>query len=542
MSYPRKWGTGPGETSLVDEYDWNGLLDHSLEKTASYIVRVNGSVYEAINGSTGKIDYSGTDASTVIQSAANAIKSAGGGKIFISKSVNVTWDAGVGTDHPFLYIDFSNFEIEGEDGHQITLLNQATGIKAVGTSSNPIKNIIIRNMNFVGDPSNDENHGLDFNYVVNGLIEGCAFTNFGDEAISVGLGSRNVVVRNNWLTTSNNVNVGAPITLQSGGHLVEGNFITLNAPTAGIHLEAITGTEEISKVVLRNNVVYGQNIGNYGIMLNRSAFNITDVLIEGNEVYDVLYDGISDFNLAGGTMKAIRVTVAGNIVKGGGTNTNARGAIRFDKNSPEKLIIVSNIVNNYGLTNSDGHGIVVCSHGAIIANNKVDGVGCNGLRLANDGLIVIGNTIENSQQTYGLGAIYLGGSYCCIIGNSLGDGYRGIYTAGTATGSVIIGNKFGTHTKPFDNNSSGIFRFEDNINYVTENGGTVTFSGNGSTTTFTIAHGLASTPTKVLVTAGSNAAKGDFYVTADATNITVTYGTAPPSGTNNVVLNWYAEV
>jgi hypothetical protein len=74
------------------------------------------------------------------------------------------------------------------------------------------------------------------------------------------------------------------------------------------------------------------------------------------------------------------------------------------------------------------------------------------------------------------------------------------------------------------------------------NGGTATFSGNGSNKVFTIAHGLASAPTKVLVTAGSDAAKGDFYVTADATNITVTYATAPASGTNNVVLNWYAEV
>jgi hypothetical protein len=74
------------------------------------------------------------------------------------------------------------------------------------------------------------------------------------------------------------------------------------------------------------------------------------------------------------------------------------------------------------------------------------------------------------------------------------------------------------------------------------NSGKSTFSGDGSTKTFTIAHSLVSTPSKVLVTAGSDAAKGDFYVTADATNITVTYATAPPSGTNNVVLNWYAEV
>jgi len=60
--------------------DWNALLDHGLEKPASYIIRKNGNYYEAINGSTGKIDFggannaggvSGSDAAAVIQQAIN---------------------------------------------------------------------------------------------------------------------------------------------------------------------------------------------------------------------------------------------------------------------------------------------------------------------------------------------------------------------------------------------------------------------------------------------------------------------------------------
>jgi hypothetical protein len=46
----------------------------------------------------------------------------------------------------------------------------------------------------------------------------------------------------------------------------------------------------------------------------------------------------------------------------------------------------------------------------------------------------------------------------------------------------------------------------------------------------------------VLVTPGSIDARGNFHATADATNIYVNYATAPPAGTNNVVLYWYAEV
>jgi hypothetical protein len=106
--------------------------------------------------------------------------------------------------------------------------------------------------------------------------------------------------------------------------------------------------------------------------------------------------------------------------------------------------------------------------------------------------------------------------------------------------------------------SATIPQMIDNINYVKvlsgridrwggtplllRNSGTATFSGDGTKTQFAIAHGLAMAPSKVYVTPGSSDAKGPFYVTVDATNIYVNYATAPPSGTNNVVLYWYAEV
>lgn len=76
----------------------------------------------------------------------------------------------------------------------------------------------------------------------------------------------------------------------------------------------------------------------------------------------------------------------------------------------------------------------------------------------------------------------------------------------------------------------------------TSGAGKSTQSGTGSATAFTIAHALSATPSSVRVTPGSAAAAAAFYVTADATNITVTFTAAPASGTNNVVLNWSAEV
>jgi len=85
-------------------------------------------------------------------------------------------------------------------------------------------------------------------------------------------------------------------------------------------------------------------------------------------------------------------------------------------------------------------------------------------------------------------------------------------------------------------------RFYNNKAYVTGNSCTATFSGDGTTTQFSIAHGLVSEPSKVQVTPMTEDAAGDFYVTKDSANIYVNYLSPPPSGSDNIKLSWYAEV
>jgi len=59
---------------MVDDEDWNALLDHGLVKGASYIIyKATGDIYKAVDGTTGKVYTQGTDASTVIQAAINAL-------------------------------------------------------------------------------------------------------------------------------------------------------------------------------------------------------------------------------------------------------------------------------------------------------------------------------------------------------------------------------------------------------------------------------------------------------------------------------------
>jgi hypothetical protein len=90
-------------------------------------------------------------------------------------------------------------------------------------------------------------------------------------------------------------------------------------------------------------------------------------------------------------------------------------------------------------------------------------------------------------------------------------------------------------------NSTGM-KIKYNDAPVSEKTGTATFSGNATTTTFNIAHGLYAIPTSVVISSGSTDTLGDFYVTYDATNITVNFNIAPPSGSNNLVFRWTAEV
>jgi len=71
------------------------------------------------------------------------------------------------------------------------------------------------------------------------------------------------------------------------------------------------------------------------------------------------------------------------------------------------------------------------------------------------------------------------------------------------------------------------------------NGGIATFTGDGTTTSFQITHGLETTPTVALIGKASSGLPDIDYYTADATYITVVFKTAPVSGVE-IKLWWLA--
>jgi len=195
---------------------------------------------------------------------------------------------------------------------------------------------------------------------------------------------------------------------------------------------------------------------------------------------------------------------------------------------------------------------------------------CSGTVTYNDGtsesFIPYGTAVKGcefyNQSNY---AIFMDTRSTQIIGNMF-DAISGVAIRDYANNNIIIGNEFkdlsgtgisveGADSIIFNNSfysSTGTpisisdyasgYIIKHNKGYATENSGTATFSGNGTTTQFSIAHGLVKAPSKVLVTPMTADAASDFYVTADDTNIYINYKSAPPSGTDNLKFSWYAEV
>jgi len=131
-----------------------------------------------------------------------------------------------------------------------------------------------------------------------------------------------------------------------------------------------------------------------------------------------------------------------------------------------------------------------------------------------------------------------------VIGNIIRSkdnvGY-GIYESDAANDNVIAFNHITRCNVAIRKGGANTVVFE-NYGYKTINTDVAIFSGDGTTTQFKVEHSLSSIPSKIIVTPLSADAKDFAYATADDTYIYFNFSTAPPSGTDNVKLSWYAEV
>jgi hypothetical protein len=354
--------------------------------------------------------------------------------------------------------------------------------------------------------------------------------------------------------------------------LIEGETSALGTPTSKLILARNANVDmfyvsgDVEKWGLRNLLLHGNKVYNSagnGVVATHTTWVAANLVFDNVAITSFAENGSSLTNISGNWIKNCRITSNGKLgidlhcddsfVQNSFVGGNGYSAISI--HGSKNIISNSNFWDNGDLGTGDSqYTIGVYMPYTIIEGNVIEG--------GYGGNIIIGSTRDNvvsnnfisnagdSTNPNRYGIVLYNAYRNIIVGNKIQD-YRSpqyqkyaIYGSGTVTDNIIVGNEVSQNigTPMISGVSATTNIIKNNNGYLTENSGTATFSGNGSQTTFTIAHGLAGTPKVAVVTAGSSDAKGDFYVTYDATNIYVTYATAPPSGTNNVVLRWYAEM
>jgi hypothetical protein len=284
--------------------------------------------------------------------------------------------------------------------------------------------------------------------------------------------------------------------------------------SVGIHIKgsdrSVTSSPQGYDVVCTGNVVRTVGVSNthgYGIAALHSDVNVSHNIVEEfGTIGVVLADAVT-----GATGSTI---ISHNLIR------QAAGASTIGINSVNAS--ASRVVIQGNALKVPAIGIYVRNvswniANVIVADNNLD---CGTIAIAfsvADGTTLTKTKVRGnfaSTCTYGVYFTYGTGTFATIDVED--NDFTSASTAGiSGTGAAI---------------PSGV-RIRRNRGFVTENGGT----SSGKSTGQTIAHGLAAAPTVFSAVPQATAAT-DVYVTADATNLTVTFG-----GGGTVAFAWEAK-
>jgi parallel beta-helix repeat protein len=355
-----------------------------------YVVSVDGNKIEALNGITGVVDYSGSDAATVINAALSAMTS--GGEIYLKAGTYAL-------SSPIYLPNRRNILIAGEGNS--TILSAAGKYEAViyllGTSNSTIQNLAIN-----GNESSYDAKGISMaasdhvtvnNVVVQNCLEGgimsyqggyhkilnSRIVGNGATRSQAGFGSGIDFDSSSFSLISGNVvasnyNIGIWATGTSAttyGYLITNNTVYDNgaAPptTAGIQLG--TSTLTVYNSTISNNIVEYNHQD--GIWLYQANGN----LVTGNTVYHNGDTGISMHTATGNQIQAnnveqnedaicILVNSNNNLITGNQLNANRNYGIDLDATNTGNVI-----ENNYFSDNGASPAIAGTLTGSTIINN-----------------------------------------------------------------------------------------------------------------------------------------------------------------------------
>ena len=269
----------------------------------------------------------------------------------------------------------------------------------------------------------------------------------------------------------------------NGGHQIH-IVNSQNVRVQGCHMYRAGGLDSLSSGNVGNNIRI-ESSGNPTSAVCSADISIVDNAFDGN-----MGPQIDIVTTASGA-EIHSVTVTGNHWFNNGLTSATYPVFQFD-------IVAGSIV----------HGVTFVGNVGVSNQNRVG---------ANTTIFQVNNagTLSNwsARDNHGLN--------CNLIFNGTGS----LPDAGHSGNSITAGALSTSNTATYGDQQ-----------------GVATFSGTGSQTAFTITHNIAGTPTTFSVIPASAGAVGSYYITTSSTQLTVTYTTAPTTGTNNVVLQWSAKL
>ena len=478
---------------VIDDVGYNRAMEPHAP--ASYIIFNEGPTVKARNGSTGAIDYLGSEPAAVIFNAINALSN--GGKIFIKAGTYVLNSLPV-----MLGGDAGNAAIGSTSISGIELCGEGTASHLqLGTNQNgTVIGILNVNNWYIHDLQVDGNREFQSGWGMHPELMGMNLYN-----------TTNTVVQNCYVHDCKTYG----IQVYGNACRVLGNYVA-NSNANGIILYGCTGT------IVKGNVVNGASDVGLDVSGGQPKPTI-DILCEGNVVTNVNL-GVSPWSLntgigmmVGDNGPASQVTVKDNIVDtcsgwgiysgpgSGGTNYdlifegnqvyNCKGGI--SGGSTTRWTIKGNTIDTTSANNDLGDGVNIASS---VVNGTVEGnttynTGYAGIFTGASGVKIIGNTVvmtssppdyvyainveadncmiaNNEVDLTGakatIGAIYTGNSYGTISGNRCLGNATSLQTLGLlmyGDHNVVIGNSF--------RNFAGAWSFADNgvDNYISGNHG-----------------------------------------------------------------------
>lgn len=336
------------------------------------------------------------------------------------------------------------------------------------------------------------------------------------------------------------------------------------APSAQIYQGTqITFTENIFEYGHHNGVFFNDSVaegssssdikftsnsflfnGDDALDINENDFyiSVTDNYFLGNEYYDVSIAASSNIQIMGNTFRQDSITALGGLGIGIGGSSNrivVLGNIQIRTTNARQLVLIYNGTND---------NIVISGN---IGYNAQKGVWISGGTIKN--LIITNNIFQIQEYLY---PIVLIEAAATVLSATIADNIIDSVPAQqvriaqinstTSYDFLITGNiKGSTGTSGIIGYGAGVdpttqrFLVRMNPSHKTENSGTATVPSGA--TTVVITHGLATTPTRVLLTARiwSNASKA-WVTTLTATQFTINVDADPGAGT--AIFDWRAQV